>query len=123
MSGRMQKDLIASIDAVINMLEERLILESKAKVIIELYDLFRLAREYVKSDDYYKIKLQNCCRIYLENYSDYNNPLLTEMDKSEKLLTLMVKQMQNTYDSSQATGVQQRSSHFIEEGDIWHAIR
>ena len=73
---------------VIELLEQRIILEPNRPILKTLYDRYMKAEEIISSnEDISKIMISGGCRAYLDAFSDYINPLLGEMDKAEKMLS------------------------------------
>ena len=70
---------------VIELLEQRIILEPGRPILKTLYD------RYMKAEEIIKIMISGGCRAYLDAFSDYMNPLLGEMDKAEKMLSNLKK--------------------------------
>lgn len=77
---------------VIELLEQRIILEPGRPILKTLYDRYMKAEEIISSnEDISKIMISGGCRAYLDAFSDYMNPLLGEMDKAEKMLSNLKK--------------------------------
>ena len=77
---------------VIELLEQRIILEPNRPILKTLYDRYMKAEEIISSnEDISKIMISGGCRAYLDAFSDYMNPLLGEMDKAEKMLSNLKK--------------------------------
>lgn len=73
---------------IIELLEQRIILEPNRPILKTLYDRYMKAEEIISSnEDISKIMISGGCRAYLDAFSDYMNPLLGEMDKAEKMLS------------------------------------
>lgn len=77
---------------IIELLEQRIILEPNRPILKTLYDRYMKAEEIISSnEDISKIMISGGCRAYLDAFSDYMNPLLGEMDKTEKMLSNLKK--------------------------------
>lgn len=77
---------------IIELLEQRIILEPNRPILKTLYDRYMKAEEIISSnEDISKIMISGGCRAYLDAFSDYMNPLLGEMDKAEKMLSNLKK--------------------------------
>ena len=69
---------------VIELLEQRIILEPNRPILKTLYDRYMKAEEIISSnEDISKIMISGGCRAYLDAFSDYMNPLLGEMAARE----------------------------------------
>lgn len=81
-------ELKKQVKEVIKSLEEKYI-ESERKGVIELiYKRYNNALKLLELDEANKDELYilGGVRAYIDSYSDYNNPLLNEMHKAEKLI-------------------------------------
>ena len=60
---------------------------SYGKILDTLYERYKKAEKILsENEDIEKIMIIGGCRAYLDSFSDYNNPLLEEMGKAERLL-------------------------------------
>ena len=75
---------------IIELLEQRIILEPNRPILKTLYDRYMKAEEIISSNEDIS-KISGGCRAYLDAFSDYMNPLLGEMDKAEKMLSNLKK--------------------------------
>lgn len=79
--------LRTQIEKVIVLLETRLKEEPDKPILKTLQTRYKKALEIVLDDGNVEtIMIKGGCRAYLDAFSDYMNPLLTEMDMAEKLL-------------------------------------
>ena len=93
--SRWEKNVIEikkQVRKIIELLEQRIILEPNRPILKTLYDRYMKAEEIISSnEDISKIMISGGCRAYLDAFSDYMNPLLGEMDKAEKMLSNLKK--------------------------------
>lgn len=81
-----KKQLIQQIKIVLNNLEQDYCNEIKSGVLQLIYKRYKSALEILEKDkDIKAINIIGSIRAYLDSYSDYENPLLEELHKSEKL--------------------------------------
>lgn len=60
---------------------------SYGKILDTLYERYKKAEKILsENEDIEKIMIIGGCRAYLDSFSDYNNPLLEEIGKAERLL-------------------------------------
>ena len=81
-------ELKKQIKVVINYLEEKY-KESERKGVLELiYKRYNNALRLLESNEANKNNLHilGGIKAYMDSYSDYNNPLLNEINKTEKLV-------------------------------------
>jgi hypothetical protein len=85
---RKEDELKKQVEIVIKCLEERY-KESERKGVLELiYKRYNNAFKLLEGNEGNKDNLYilGGVRAYMDSYSDYNNPLLNEMHKAEKLV-------------------------------------
>jgi hypothetical protein len=85
---RNQSELYEQIKVVLKLIGENYN-ENQRKGVIELiYKRYSNALQLLENDeeDKGKFHISGGVRAYLDSYSDYNNPLLNEMHKAEKLV-------------------------------------
>ncbi len=83
-------ELKKQIEKVIVLLEQCLIDNPDRPILKTLYDRYVKAEIILRNnDDIKKIMIIGGCRAYLDAFSDYMNPLLIEMDNTEKMLSNM----------------------------------
>lgn len=91
----MDKNIIESkkqVRKVIELLEQRIILEPNRPILKTLYSRYIKAEKIISNnEDINKIMISGGCRAYLDASSDYMNPLLVEMNKAEKMLSNLKK--------------------------------
>ena len=86
-------ELYEQIKAVLKLIEERH-KENLRKGVLELiYKRYSNALQLLENNEMNKEKfsIAGGVRAYLDSYSDYNNPLLNEMNKAEKLVDELFK--------------------------------
>ncbi len=87
-----EEELVKQIRIVINMLQKRLVSDPNRPILITLYKRYIRAEEIITNcEEKNKIMIKGSCRAYLDAFSDYDNPILSEMNKSEKLLNELTK--------------------------------
>ncbi len=81
-------ELKKQIKVVINYLEEKYQENERTGVIELIYKRYNNALKLLESNEAYKenLNILGGIRAYMDSYSDYNNPLLNEMHKTEKLV-------------------------------------
>lgn len=83
-----KSELFEQIKVVLKLIEENCN-ENQRKGVIELiYKRYSNALQLLENDevDKGKFHISGGVRAYLDSYTDYNNPLLNEMHKAEKLV-------------------------------------
>ncbi|MDA7028006.1 hypothetical protein PJ311_15640 [Bacillus sp. CLL-7-23] len=81
-----KKQLIEQIKIVINNLEKDYSDEINSGVLQLIYKRYKNALEILESNkDIKGINIIGGVKAYMDSYSDYQNPLLGEMHKAEKL--------------------------------------
>ena len=81
-----KKQLIQQIKLVLHHLEQEYVHEIKAGVLQLIYKRYKGALNILENDEDIKdIYIIGGIRAYMDSYSDYENPLLGEMHKAEKL--------------------------------------
>ncbi|NPC93400.1 hypothetical protein HOO54_14425 [Bacillus sp. WMMC1349] len=81
-----KKQLIEQIKVVINNLEKDYSNEINSGVLQLIYKRYKNALEILESNkDIKGINIIGGVKAYMDSYSDYQNPLLGEMHKAEKL--------------------------------------
>jgi hypothetical protein len=81
-----KKQLIEQIKVVINILEKDYSSEFNSGVLQLIYKRYKNALEILeKNNDIEGINIIGGIRAYMDSYSDYQNSLLGEMHKAEKL--------------------------------------
>ena len=79
------------ITVVINLLNSTYINEIDSGLFQLLYKRYSDALEILEKDrDVHQINIVGGVRAYLDHYTDYENPLLGEMHKAEKLAKLLI---------------------------------
>ena len=82
-----KKQLIDQIIVVINKLEEEYAKDIKSGVLQLTYSRYKNALEILENDEDIKgINISGGVRAYMDSYNDYQNTLLGEMHKTEKLM-------------------------------------
>ncbi|MBF0786553.1 hypothetical protein IR123_01265 [Streptococcus sp. 19428wC2_LYSM12] len=78
------RQLLRQITKVINLLNNMDNTSSTIKLLLKKYLMIeqKLKSNNINKND----SLIGSTRAYLDSFSDYNNPILVEMDKAEKLL-------------------------------------
>ncbi|MDO7485882.1 hypothetical protein Q5O89_08560 [Peribacillus frigoritolerans] len=81
-----KKQLIDQIKVVINNLEKDYSNEITSGVLQLIYKRYKNALEILENNkDIKEINIIGGVRAYMDSYSDYQNPLLGELHKAEKL--------------------------------------
>lgn len=81
-----KRELLEQIEIVINKLEMEYEDEIKNGVMQLIYKRYMNALDILKNDkDISQINIIGGVRAYMDSYNDYNNPLLGELHKAEKL--------------------------------------
>lgn len=80
-------ELLNQIEVVLKEFEFKYTDEINENGVIELiYKRYKNALEIIKNnEDIHKLYIIGGVRAYLDSYSDYDNPILNEMYKAEKL--------------------------------------
>ncbi|UFT98804.1 hypothetical protein KO561_16645 [Radiobacillus kanasensis] len=78
--------LLTQIEIVIALLEKQCFIEIKSGVLQLIYERYKKALIALeKENSINNLNIAGGVRAYMDSYSDYNNPLLEEMHKAEKL--------------------------------------
>lgn len=81
-----KRELLEQIEIVIKKLEMEYEDEIKSDIIQLIYKRYMNAVDILKNDkDINQINIIGGVRAYMDSYNDYNNPLLGELHKAEKL--------------------------------------
>ncbi|MDM5358781.1 hypothetical protein ABIE66_002595 [Peribacillus sp. B2I2] len=81
-----REQLIEQIKLVINKLEKDYCSEINSGVLQLIYKRYKNALEVLENnEDIKEINIIGSIRAYMDSYSDYQNSLLVELHKSEKL--------------------------------------
>ncbi|MCG1027026.1 hypothetical protein J5S49_01815 [Virgibacillus halodenitrificans] len=81
-----RKQLIEQIKAVVNKLEKEYGNELDNGILHLIYIRYKNALEILENDmDINEINIIGGVRAYMDSYSNYQNPLLGEMHKAEKM--------------------------------------
>lgn len=81
-----KKELLEQIEVVIKKLEMEYEDEIKSDIMQLIYKRYMNALDILKNNkDINKINIIGGVRAYMNSYNDYNNPLLGELHKAEKL--------------------------------------
>lgn len=81
-----KKQLINQISIVINYLEEEYPADIKSGILQLIYRRYNKALKILENNGAIEeINIIGGIRAYMDNYNDYQNPLLGEMHKAEKL--------------------------------------
>lgn len=87
-----KNQLIQQIKIVLNNLEQDYCNEIKSGVLQLIYKRYERGLEILGEDEEIKaINIIGGIRAYLDNYSDYENPLLEELYKAEELYKELLK--------------------------------
>jgi len=82
-----KKQLIDQIKAVINKLEEECAKDLNSGFLQLIYIRYKKALEILENDkDIKGINILGGVRGYMDSYNDYQNPLLGELHKAEKIM-------------------------------------
>ncbi|MCM3216873.1 hypothetical protein ABER75_03175 [Niallia taxi] len=82
-----KKQLIDQIIVVIDRLEEEYAKDIKSGVLQLTYSRYKKALEILENDEEIKgINISGGVRAYMDSYNDYQNTLLGEMHKAEKIM-------------------------------------
>lgn len=85
-------ELVEQIRTVISMLRQRLDSDPGRPILITLYNRYIKAESIItNNDEINKIMIKGGCRAYLDAFSDYDNPILKEMNKAERMLNDLMK--------------------------------
>jgi hypothetical protein len=81
-------ELIKQIYLVVKYLEEKYQERDRKGVLELIYKRYTNALKILESNEASKenLNIHGGIRAYMDSYSDYNNPLLNEMHKAEKLV-------------------------------------
>ena len=80
------------VEKVIKLLEDRLKNDPNRPILKTLYNRYVRAEEILSNgEEIEKIMIKGGCRAYLDAFSDYMNPLLSEMYKAEKILSELIR--------------------------------
>lgn len=81
-------ELIKQLKVVIQCLEEKYNKSERKGVLELIYKRYNNALELLESNEANKDNLHilGGVKAYMDSYSDYNNPLLSEMHKAEKIV-------------------------------------
>lgn len=81
-----KKELLEQIELVIKKLEMEYEDEIKSGIMQLIYKRYMNALDILKNNkDINQINIIGGVRAYMDSYNDYNNPLLGELHKAEKL--------------------------------------
>lgn len=80
--------IIKQVKVVINYIQERYIVNERKEIIDLILKRYKNALYLLENDQATKDNLNvlGGVRAYMDSYSDYNNPLLKEMNRAEKLI-------------------------------------
>ncbi len=82
-----KKQLIDQIIVVIDRLEEEYAKDIKSGVLQLTYSRYKKVLEILENDEEIKgINISGGVRAYMDSYNDYQNTLLGEMHKAEKIM-------------------------------------
>lgn len=82
-----KKQLIEQIKMVINKFEEDYAKDINSGVLQLIYIRYKKALEILENnEDIKEINILGGVRAYLDSYNDYQNPLLGELHKAEKII-------------------------------------
>ncbi|MBN6889582.1 hypothetical protein ACUXCC_004885 [Cytobacillus horneckiae] len=82
-----KKQLIEQIKVVINKLEEDNTKDLNSGVLQLIYIRYKKALEILENNEDIKgINILGGVRAYMDSYNDYQNPLLGELHKAEKII-------------------------------------
>lgn len=82
-----KKRLIEQIKVVITKLEEGYSKDIYSGVLKLIYNRYKKALEVLENnEDVKEINILGGVRAYMDSYNDYQNPLLGEMHKAEKII-------------------------------------
>ncbi|MDK8643474.1 hypothetical protein [Niallia taxi] len=82
-----KKQLIDQIKVVINKLEEEFAIDIDSDVLQLIYIRYKKALEVLeRNEDIKRGNILGAVRAYLDSYNDYQNPLLGELHKVEKIM-------------------------------------
>ncbi|WP_186578005.1 hypothetical protein [Aquibacillus kalidii] len=86
--------LIDQIKIVLGILEKDYIQDISSGVLQLIYKRYKNARGVLEArKDIKAINIKGGVRAYMDSYNDYNNPLLEEMYKAEKLTEELLLQL------------------------------
>ncbi|RRN73955.1 hypothetical protein EI200_04560 [Peribacillus simplex] len=81
-----KKQLIEQIKVVINKIEKDYAKEMNSGVLQLIYKRYKKALEILENnEDIKEINILGGVRAYMDSYNDYQNPLLGELHKAEKI--------------------------------------
>ncbi|MFE3977147.1 MULTISPECIES: hypothetical protein [unclassified Peribacillus] len=81
-----KKQLIEQIKVVINKIEEDYAKDMNSGVLQLIYIRYKKALEILENnEDIKEINILGGVRAYMDSYNDYQNPLLGELHKAEKI--------------------------------------
>ncbi|WP_298844980.1 hypothetical protein [Clostridium sp.] len=85
--------LCEQLKVVLKLIDEKYKEDQRKGVMELIYIRYSNALQLIRNNEINKEKLyiSGGVRAYLDSYSDYNNPLLDEMDKAEKLVGELLK--------------------------------
>lgn len=82
-----REQLSKQIKTVINILEKEYSNDIKEDIFLLIYRRYRKALEILENNnDFAQINIIGGVRAYMDSYNDYQNPLLEELHKAEKLV-------------------------------------
>ncbi|SDZ50643.1 hypothetical protein SAMN05421736_11537 [Evansella caseinilytica] len=95
--NKKEEQLVRQLQVVIKKLEEDYSNEiTYGGIIKDIYIRYKSAESILDNEGETKsIFIEGSTRDYLDSFSDYNNPLLSEMWKAEKLLSELRKENSN----------------------------
>lgn len=86
-----KKELIEQVEIVIKKLEVEYKDEINSGIMKLIYKRYLSALDILKNDkDITKLNIVGGVRAYMDSYNDYNNPLLEDLHKAEKLSKKLV---------------------------------
>ena len=90
------------LEIVIDMLEARIESDKNNRILQVLLERYTKASQVLQNKmDFNTIIIKGGCRAYLDAFSDYNNPLLYEMDRAEKLVEEIKGVASSTFSESE----------------------
>ncbi len=82
-----RKQLIDQVKLVISILESEYSVELESGILNLIYKRYNKAKEIFENDkDIQELNISGGVRAYMDSYNDYQNPLLEQMNKTEKMI-------------------------------------
>lgn len=86
-----KKELLEKVESVLNKCEVEYKDEINSGIMKLIYKRYLSALDILKNDkDITKLNIVGGARAYMDSYNDYNNPLLEDLHKAEKLSKKLV---------------------------------